>query len=182
MSAAPKPRMTVEQFERYAAENGPCELIDGEVHPLSPASPNHGEITGNLHGFIWNHVREHRLGKVYAAETGFRSGRDPSVRAADVAFIARDRLPDTQPPGFGTVIPDLVAETVSPGDRSTQVTAKVRWWLDEGVKQVWVVDPQPRTVTVYHADGNARMLTEPDELTGGAQLPGFALRIAELFG
>jgi len=38
-----------------------------------------------------------------------------------------------------------------------------------------------KTLTVYRADGSARLLTERDQLDGEAVLPGFTLSLAEIF-
>ena len=48
------------------------------------------------------HVQATRVGRVYAADTGFTLARDPdTVRAPDVAFLSAGRLPATEPaPGF----------------------------------------------------------------------------------
>jgi hypothetical protein len=50
---------------------------------------------------ISNHVYRHELGETFAAETGFTLRRNPdTVRAADAAFIATDRLPPSETRGF----------------------------------------------------------------------------------
>ena len=72
-------------------------------------------------------------------------------------------------------------EITSPSDRAGEVLAKARWWLEHEVEQVWQVDPETRTVTVYHRDGSVRLLTESDTLTAEPVLPGFSLPLAELF-
>jgi hypothetical protein len=47
------------------------------------------------------HVEAHDLGRVYAAETGFKLESDPdTVRAPDVAFIAKHRVPEVEPLGY----------------------------------------------------------------------------------
>ena len=81
-------------------------------------------------------VERTRAGQLFAAETGFILSRDPdTVRAADIAFVRRDRLP-VAGPGFLEVAPDLVVEVLSPGDRPGETLAKVgalplRWVGDK---------------------------------------------------
>jgi Uma2 family endonuclease len=50
-----------------------------------------------------------------------------------------------------------------------------------GVELVWEVDPYQRTVSVYTAPDTVTILTERDTLDGGEVLPGFSLRLANLF-
>ena len=69
------------------------ELVAGELRRRTPAGDAHGEIAATLSGLLFAHVRAHGLGRVYAAETGFRLATDPdTVRAPDVAFVRRERV------------------------------------------------------------------------------------------
>ena len=82
---------------------------------------------------IGEFVRLRGLGAVVAAETGFKLSSDPdTVRAADLAFIHRDRVPDPPPDEYLAVSPDLVVEVVSPHDRAGEVLNKVGDWLIAG--------------------------------------------------
>ena len=65
------------------------ELVRGELIKMSPAGHQHGRIALNLTGPLFQHVKTHNLGAVYAAETGFKLAEDV-VRAPDVAFIRRE--------------------------------------------------------------------------------------------
>jgi Uma2 family endonuclease len=159
------------------------ELVRGEVIEMTPAGHHHGRITLNVTTPLDQHVRLHDLGTVYAAETGFQIASDPdTVRAADVAFVRRDRLAegeDTE--GYWPGAPDLAVEVVSPGDRYTDVEAKVLEWLEAGTRMVVVVNPRRRTVTVYRSLSDIMVLTENDELDGGDVVPGWRLPVREVF-
>ena len=109
--------MTAESFEIFASQNGRCELIEGNVRMMSPAGSEHGYVAAEILVLLGSHVRQHKLGRVYAAETGFIIQQSPdTVRAPDVAFISTDRLPEREGRGFGTIMPDLVVEVISPSD------------------------------------------------------------------
>ena len=58
---------------------------------------------------------------------------------------------------------------------------KVRFYLAHGVRLVWLIDPDRRTVTVLAPPDVIRILTEEESLDGGEVLPGFRLPIATLF-
>jgi Uma2 family endonuclease len=49
------------------------------------------------------------------------------------------------------------------------------------VKLVWVLNPTLRRIYVYDSFTQVRILQENEELNGGEVLPGFRLRVAELF-
>ncbi len=160
-----------------------CELIEGEIVHMSPPGGMHGVVGGALLGLLGAYVRKQRLGVLVAAETGFVVSRSPdTVLAPDGAFVRRDRIQAAGiPRAYFTEAPALVWEVVSPGDTVSEVAAKMRRWLQFGVELAWVVDPVGRTVTVYRAADDIRVLTEKDVLDGENVVPGFECQIAELF-
>jgi Uma2 family endonuclease len=161
---------------------GRCELVRGELTMMTPAGSEHGYLTARLTAHLVTFVYQHSLGKVFGAETGFRIAREPdTVRAPDIAFVGRERLAEPLPKGYFQGAPDLAVEVVSPGDRASQVLAKVQDWLDAGCQAVWVVDPETRTVTVYRSRSRIVVLGASDQLSGEDVVPGFALSVAELF-
>lgn len=176
--------ITAEQLFATPDDGQRRELTDGELVMMAPASGGHGEIASALGSWLYMHVRSHGLGKVYAAETGFILSRNPdTVLAPDVAFVSRERLPAGGLPyrGFVPFAPDLAAEVLSPDDRQVDVEEKIQRWLDAGTKAVWIINPQRRTVTVHRSSRDPRMLREADVLLGEDVVPGFELKVAELF-
>ncbi len=138
----------------------------------------HGRIAAELSYRLTAFAKARDLGRVYAAETGFKLAHDPdTVRAADISFVARQRLLAAEPEGYAELAPDLVVEVLSPGDRPGQVLAKVADWLDAGTRLVWVVDPRRRQVRVYRQDGSESLIVEGTEMEGEDVLPGFALPV-----
>lgn len=176
-----KPLVTAEDLLALSSK-GRFELINGEVIEMSPPGYEHGAISNLLAYVITRHVVTHKLGQVFAAETGFRLARNPdTVRAADVAFIAKERLPSKPPKGYSDITPDLVAEVVSPGDDPDDVQAKVKVWLDASVKVVLVVYPGPQQIAVYHSLRAVIVLTADDMLELADVLPGFTCPVSEIF-
>ncbi len=172
---------TAKQLLR-AAGLGPCELIRGELIMMTPAGFRHGRITCAVAATLRDFVQRRQMGVVTGAETGFLIARDPdTVRAPDVAFVGADRIPETEPVGFFPGAPDLAVEILSPNDAAGNVLAKVQDWLNANCRAVWVVDPHTRTVTVYRTRREISVLTETEMLDGAPVLPGFEVRVEELF-
>jgi Uma2 family endonuclease len=159
------------------------ELVRGEVRRMPPAGSEHGAVIMNMGTPLDQFVRAHDLGVVFGAETGFKIASEPdTVRAPDLAFVRRERIPAGGiPRGFWPGAPDLAVEVVSPGDTYTEVEEKVNDWLNAGTRMVLVLNPRTRTVAVYTSHTDVVRLTEADTLDGGEILPGFACRVAELF-
>ena len=60
-------------------------------------------------------------------------------------------------------------------------TNKVYEYFQAGVQHVWVVAPPQQQVYVYQSPSHIRVLNVQDELTGDPFLPGFRLKLSELF-
>ena len=159
------------------------ELVRGELRKMSPAGTEHGAIVFNLSGLLAQHIKAHKLGQGFGAETGFKIASDPdTVRAPDAAFIRRERIPEGGiPKKFWPGAPDLAVEVVSPGDTYNEVEDKVEDWLAAGARAVWVVNPKQRCVVIYRSMTDVTRLSEADELDGGEVLPGFRCKVSEVF-
>ena len=174
--------MTADDLLRLNMPNKRTELVRGQLIVREPAGYVHGDIAVRLTVAIANHVERNGLGRVFAAETGFKLASNPdTVRAPDVAFISSERLPDPPPRGFAAMAPDLAVEVLSPDDRPGEVLNKVGDWLDGGCRLVWVVDPERRVARVYRADGSAMQLEADGVLDGESVVPGFAHDLRRVF-
>jgi Uma2 family endonuclease len=181
--------MTIHATKHVTAEElsemgdiGRCELIQGEIIRMAPAGAEHGNTAGEIFGRIWMFVREQNLGEVYAADTGFIIARNPdTVRAPDVAFVRKDRVPAQPRRGFFDGAPDLAVKVVSPGDTHSELSAKVNQWLAAGAVSVWVVDPPNQVVDVHHAGDRVERYRVADILRDEAILPGFSVAVSEIF-
>lgn len=173
--------MTAEELAALPDDGMRHELIDGELKTLSPAGGPHGDDGYWFQLELGNHVKRHRLGRCFLAETGFLIRQDPdTVRAPDFAFIRADRLPKGRlPPGYLTIAPDLVVEVVSPSDSAAEVRDKVDEWLRFGCRAVWVLYPGPRLVK-HGANGSPPSLGPDDIVEGGDVLPGFQMRLRDM--
>lgn len=160
-----------------------CELIEGRLKVMSPAQTTHGIVAGEVFGLLYSHVRPNRLGKLFAAETGFVVSRRPdSIRAPNVAFVRQARIEAIGPTEkFFPEAPTLAVEVVSPSDTADEVQEKAQMWIEAGCGAVWVVWPHSRSLTDYRSLNSIRLLGEEDTLEGGDVVPGFSMKVAEIF-
>ena len=171
----PEDLLSMPDGERYELVNG--NLVERDMGAES------SWIGGETYRLLANFVREHGLGWVFNPECGYQCFLHPrDVRRPDASFIARGRLEsEAFPKGHVQIPPDLAVEVVSPNDLFYEVEEKIGEYLDAGVRLVWVVNPQERTVQVFRPDGSNTRLLENDELAGEEVIPGFRCRVAELF-
>ncbi|MEW6363871.1 MAG: Uma2 family endonuclease [Acidobacteriota bacterium] len=181
VEAPPTELITGEALEKMP-DMGRCELVEGRIVTMSPTGQAHGECEGNFYDHIRSFVRARRLGRVSVGEVGIYTRRSPdSVRGADVLFISNERYAQKKSRSFLDVAPDLVVEVLSPEDRWSEVMQKLREYFSIGVRLIWVADPESRTVYAYRSLTDIREFTLNDELPGDDVLPGFSVKVAELF-
>jgi Uma2 family endonuclease len=183
MTTATTPKLlTAEEFMKLPdpPDGSRQELVRGVIVTMPPPGGRHGACCVKAVRLIGNYVEERGLGHVCCNDTGFISERGPdTVRGPDVSFWSKERLAE-MPDGYPELPPDLVVEVVSPSDHFSRVQGKARHYVERGVRLVWVVDPEDRSVTVYRPGRQANILVEKDTLSGEDVLPGFSCLVAQL--
>lgn len=180
MSTTPATRRLYEPDDLLEMEDGDAyELVDGRLVELNLGAQS--QVTASiLTTYIGQYLQKHRI---VGAELGLKIFPEPArkLRRPDVAFLSWERLPDGVPTGNITTPPDLAVEVTSPGDKANEVETKVQEYFAAGVRLVWVIYPQTRTVLVRRRDGTALTLAPEAELLGEDVLPGFAVKVNDLF-
>ena len=162
-------------------ENRPCELVDGTLVE-KPMGYDESGIAVTIIILLGSFVRRHKLGIVTGPDGTIRLVAG-LVRIPDVAFVSWNRLPGRKRPKgpIPQLAPDLVVEVLSKGNTKSEMDRKLREYFEAGVGSVWIVDPKKRTVRQYHALDQSILLSEDESLDGGAILPGFVLRLKDIF-
>lgn len=70
---------------------------------------------------------------------------------------------------------------MSPDDRWSDVTKKLREYFEIGVRLVWVAEPETQTVYAYRSPTDVREFGINDVVPGDDVLPGFNAPVAMLF-
>ncbi len=175
--------LTAEEFGSRPDPGYPEELVQGRIIAMPPPKPRHGQICTKVIRLLDRHVEEHDLGQVLSNDSGVITERDPdTVRGADVSFYRYDRLPKGPiPAGYLPFPPNLIVEVRSPDDRWGDVLKKVHEYLAVGVTCVVVLDPEPASAHVFHADRAPQQLGPEAELTVPDVLADFRVKVARFF-
>lgn len=175
--------LTAEDLWKQADDGYRYELVKGVIHRMPPAGFEHGIRASEIGSLLTVHVKEHKLGCVCSAETGFKISQNPdTVRAPDAAFVSQAAIDEKGiPKGYWEGAPDLAVEVISPSDTYTEVAGKVDEWLNAGCAMVWVIDPRRETVEVYRSPEDMAVLRGDDILEGQDVIEGFACQVRDLF-
>jgi Uma2 family endonuclease len=175
--------LTAEEYGRLPDDGRKTELVRGEVVDVNMPYPRHGEICARIAYTLQRFLEDHSLGRVVSNDSGVVTEHDPdTVRGADVAFYSFSRVPPGPMPRnrYLDVVPELVFEVRSPGDRWREILTKVGEYLAAGVSVVCVLDDPTERAHVFDDDGN-RILASDDELTFADTLPGFRVAVRRFF-
>ncbi len=175
--------MTAEDLAALPDDGWFYELDRGRLVQMAPASSRSGVVTSRAHRRVGDFVEDNDLGICGSAEMGYVLARGPDrVRAPDISFVRADRVPATGIPNtFWPGPPDLAVEVRSPTDRLSDVLRKIADYLEAGTRLVWLLEPDPRRATVYRPDGSITVAGADGVLDGEDVLPGFQLRLAEVW-
>ncbi len=158
-----------------------CELVEGTL--VEKTTGNEESAIAMLIGhLLLNYVLPRKLGLASGPDGMMRILRR-LVRIPDVAFVSAARLPNGGMPAkaIPELVPDLAVEVLSESNTRNEMAIKLAEYFEAGTRLVWYVDPVSRCVDVYTSAGTPSRLGEKDLLTGGDVLPGFEVRVAEIF-
>ena len=173
-------RMTADEFLATEESEG-YELVHGCPEEI-PVGTLSAWVGGKLFGRLDRFLEEHPIGTALPQETPVKAWpADPDhFRKPDGMFVSKLRLPSI-PVGTLEVAPDLVFEVVSPRDEALKMEVKLKEYFAAGVRLIWVIYPETRSVYIYRADGGGAWLGPDGMLTGEDVLPGFSVAVKDLF-
>jgi len=157
------------------------EVVNGEIKEIAHMGVYETWVASVL---IQSLAGQRDLGRV-VMETLFDFTKAiGSKRRPDLAFVSYKRWPrDKQVPRIEAwdVVPDIAVEVVSPTNVADEVLGKMAEYFQVGVERVWVIYPSQRQVYVYSSPKSVAVVSEGEELSDEALLPGFRLPIRTLF-
>lgn len=179
---APAPLVSADDFLRLHGDESGIELINGVITRLPMPGGIHGEVGGNAYDILREHVKPHKLGRLFISDTFVRT-TPTGVRGADVMFISYATMPANVPTPAGAITPpvDLVVEVRSPSDSIPQMTAKAEEYLNAGVRVVLNLDPQTDTATVHRLNELPLRFSNGDVVTLPEVSPTFSAPASRFF-
>ena len=172
-------------LEGFAGRNqdtiGDVEITArGELKIMAPTG-NPGDLHEakfTAHVVIWSED----YGGLAGGPTSMFILADGSRLCPDAWWMSAERwnsVPEEARRPFRAVVPDFIVEVVSPSNRGPELEDKVRRYLENGARLIWVINVPRRMVTVYRPGAEPEVLDDPETLDGGDVLPGFVFNVRE---
>lgn len=157
------------------------ELVDGQLvekHMGVEASEVATVLTELLSAFN----RKNKVGHVYTETTIMCFPKYPDrIRRPDICLVKAGRFPNKRSPkGHILIAPDLAIEIVSPHDSYYEVEAKASEYLEAGITEVWLINPDLKRLTVKK-QGEGDIVVSKGSVFYSKLLSGFSLPLNELF-
>lgn len=165
--------LSFEEFEQLPSEPGKLELLNGELIRQPPAKIKHEKIIHQLYKVLAPQLENpgSGLGETYM-KMGYKLGCITWLKPA-VSITHFDQPSDDYLEGA----PLLAVEVVSESDTAEDVDRKVKTYLANAGKEVWVVYPKTQCVWVF-LEGRA------EEFRGSLRsdvAPGLSIDLDQLF-
>jgi Uma2 family endonuclease len=156
---------------------------EGDIEIMSPAGWETSARNAELTAQVRQWAKRDGSGMVSDSSGGFRLP-DGATRSPDVAWVRRSRLAKLTPKQkkkFLPLCPDFVIELRSSSDRLATLQRKMREYIANGAQLGWLIDPTTRRVYVYRPQAEVECRKNPSTLKGDPVLPGFTLKLAEIW-
>jgi len=155
----------------------------GELIIMSPTGSETGHHNAKLTQQLGNWSDADGTGIDFDSSTGFKlpNGSDRSPDAAWIKLERWNQLTPTQKTQFAPICPDFVVEIRSKTDSLKDLQAKLQEYIENGASLGWLIDRQNRCCYIYRPQTEVQCLDNPNTVSGGDVLPGFALNMTKIW-
>lgn len=179
--ALTRQRIGLEEFLRLPAEEPALEYLDGTVSQKVSPKFRHSRLQALLVERINGYARPRRLAEAFPELRATFAGASP---VPDVVVLRWDRIPYDEK---GVLVDDLVQapdaaiEIVSPEQSTNALIRRCLWYVANGVQVAVLADPDDESVLTFRSGQEPRVLRGTDLIDLDDVLPGFELRVEEMF-
>ena len=182
----PPGTVTLEHYERIdgRVDGVLVELINGTLVEKTMGLEE-SEVGYEVGRVVGNHIKANKLGGKLSGSDGMIRMKGRNVRMPDFHWTAPEDIRDPQRLEAAPLeAPTLAVEVISESNTAAEIRLKLTEYFASGCRLAWVLYPTTRTLRVHDDPANVehyRQLTADDTLDGGDVLPGFCVKIADLF-
>jgi Uma2 family endonuclease len=179
-------RMSDHEFFEFCRINQEWRIertAGGDLLIMPPTGGETGRRNFTLIGAFSSWVEADATGIGFDSSTGFALPNG-AKRSPDLAWISRSRweaLSEAERKEFPPLCPDFVVELRSPSDALDTLKAKMQEYMDNGARLGWLIDPPGRAVYIYRPNVAVIQLTNPQQIAGDPELPGFVLDLRRIW-
>jgi Uma2 family endonuclease len=175
--------VTLADFLALPETKPASEFIDGAIVQKPMPQGKHSAVRSELVPTIDRPLKAQKLARAFPE---LRCSFGDCSIVPDVVVFKTDRIP-RDPDGTVAndfeIAPDWTIEILSPDQSQTKVVKNIVYCLQHGTTLGWLIDPEDRTVFIYHPNGTMEIFDEPE---ARLPVPDFAqsveLTVGDVFG
>jgi Uma2 family endonuclease len=176
------PPLTVEEYKNLP-ETGPrYQLIEGDLYTAPAPNRFHQDISRNLQGALDRYLETNPIGILYDAPFDVYLTETDVFQPDLIVVLNANRSILTDAGAEGP--PDFVIEILSPKTRKLDLVNKKRVYARLGVKELWIIDPEPGTIAIHRFEQNPAepvSILYPADTIDTPILPGFSMKVSAIF-
>jgi len=173
---------TESDYFKLPETNRIIELSEGRLIITPAPTTKHQRISSKLYLLIGNFVSSKNLGEACYSPLDVRLW-EGTIRQPDIVFTSNEHLDRITERYWG--VPDLAIEILSESTAKEDRVNKFFEYLQAGILEYWIVDPEAKTIDVYTLIKGAYVSYGRWEIGENAKsklLVGFEVSIDEIMG
>lgn len=138
---------TLEDYYAFP-EDYRIELIDGVIYNMTSTASAHQLIAGYIYAQLFNHIAGKKgdcLPMISPIDVQLDCDDKTMVEPDVIIVCDRDKV--IKHCVYGA--PDFVLEVLSPSTKRKDMIVKLHKYMDAGVREYWMIDPDDKMVTIY---------------------------------
>lgn len=190
--ATTTPLITYEQYlDAFITEDVEMrryDIIDGVKEYVNSPTWNHQELIGSIYESLRPYAKTGNRGYVMMAPLDVLIRKNPlRTRQPDLFYITRENLERSggiPQKGPVTAAPEVVIEILSTSEYARRFNAKLNDYISIGVRECWVVRPEPQTVEVLRltsSGAESAAVYDRTEAVHSEALPDLAVPVSDIF-
>lgn len=170
-------RWTLDELHALPEDGNKYEIIRGELFVTPAPTPTHETVLARLTHILVPYVERERLGLVYRPRAVLQF-EDSKV---EPDLMVREEHTGDSSTWASAPIPSLIVEVFSPSTKRRDERQKRDLYMDAGVGEYWMVDPERRAfIVITHGRENRVVVGEMSWHPEGAKAP-LAFSVARVF-
>lgn len=178
--------LTSESFFQFCQDNRDLRIelsAQGDLIIMAPTTSETGRRNSRLTYQLCAWTIQDGTGECFDSSTMFTLPNGAEI-SPDASWIRKERYEALTPEernSFAPICPEFVVELRSKTDRLTVLQKKMRQYIEQGARLGWLIDPSTKRVYVYRPQQKVECLEQPETVAGDPVLPGFILRLSEIW-
>lgn len=171
-------RWTLDELHALPDDGNKYEVVRGELFVTPAPTPTHETVGVRLRRILDRYVESENLGMVYTPRAVLQF--EDSEVEPDL-MVRREHTGDSST-WSSAPLPSLIVEVFSPTTKRRDRNQKRDLYMDAGVAEYWMVDPERREfVIIGRAPDNIVVTDEMSWHPAGASVP-LTFAVARVFG